>query len=300
MQEKIGILLFLAVLYAGCDYTPIIIKHVAHTQSLNIVSTISPPPVKLANDTSLYRVRISPRFSIFSNSNITGNTGTHTSVDANGNFQVDTVMNNGSSYFVPRDIANKYVFLGNNVFWKLQQFSSSIDIDFNAKKNAVFSLGTNYAWAENQTRYGWSMGVANYLPFKNDNLRGRIEAGIKFQKVSYNINYIIETKNDYPVSDYVEYHNKSNESTRMNFYTTIMLNTARKDWKYNYFFQFGLFGNPVASTDSPTLSGATPGVIFDDGNNNQFLVGIQVLFIPYRNLNTQKLILPFVQYDWNL
>ncbi|MBS4027506.1 MAG: hypothetical protein KGZ58_02620 [Ignavibacteriales bacterium] len=292
--------IIIAGIVSGCGPMNTIERYV-FVQSLEATSPISTPPVKLSYDTTYLRIRISPRVSILSQSQFTANTGNHTLVDINGGFQVDSTS-------TPRTNQNIYEFKGNNLFWRTPQFSASLDIDANADKHLAFSFGTNYCQVQNQKQFSWSGGFGYYLPYRTDVFRGRFEAGLKFQKSTYAIEYIKETILRSPygniVSDKVRFYRESVSISNLNYYASLVFNSARRDWKYNYFFQLTFFGNSVANTEamdfSPTITGLTPGIILDGGNDNQLLFGVQLLLIPYRSLNSQTLFLPFVQYDWNL
>jgi len=146
----IAFVIVVAVAASGCT-----VRETVYLQELHTRNAVSQPPIHLNVGDSERYVHLSPRVSVSSPREITGDL-------------------EGSGPFKTTD---------RNLRWSVPASSFAVDLDWKMSPHLSLTAGVNYANERNEGFWGGNLGLG--LLFGGENIAGRLDGGIQLQAISY-------------------------------------------------------------------------------------------------------------------
>ena len=232
------LLLLIALIFAGCAD----IQQTIYLQNAEINGPINNPPIYISDHRN--GITVSPWLSYNSHNLIVGKTE-HTQVNANGVYQVDTIMDGGQISYRPSS-ANKYGCTGNNVKWNIPDVKGGVDIDL-PLSSTISMLGSfNYSSHNLYQIVGGSLGFGFYSVKKSDAIRFNI--GCTIQQFQYDASSVVISTID-PVfgKSYtqVDFFHDIDKKSNLNFFGNLTYNTVSTDMPINFFFSLAFFSQTL-------------------------------------------------------
>jgi len=302
------------------------IDQTTYLQEATVVSPIHQPPLHLATQEGKNALTVSPYVSNTVRGSLSGYIPSHTKVNSDGVFQVDTLTDPfGGQYLRETPGANTYPFKGNNFSWSAEVPVVGVDLDL-AWKWAAIGAGIRYGASDEGSLYGGTIGIGF---FDVGSAMGfRAEGGIVWQMSHFRAtSVVVTTERIYPFSGQstsLGIYEDEETKTRLSWYVSAMLNTTF-DFPIGAFIQ-GSFSEqslfsytPSAhltttpfllfpAVDEETEVSATlttlmlsPGLFVRLSDRLRLLAGVRIPYIGSGEISSgEQPLIPFVQVDFIL
>ncbi len=312
--------LFSLNLFYGCGT----IKQDVYLQNVEVSGPINQPPLAITKDLKAGTLTISPKIYFYNTRRVTAQVNSHTKVDQDGVFQVDTIFNNNGSFYYKASGADSIEFKGSNLEWNFPAFSTGLQLDACITNHFALNGSINLAIQDHEKILNGSLGMGF---FTEKNGKGvRFDVGILWQSFYYDASsVVITTQQDIfgnNTNSQAEFFRDQNKSHFLNFYGRLTLNSANQNSIFDYFFSLSYFGQrlmtftpasinpayypgyiiesaPGTETDVTTsFIGLLPGLIANLGVGSKLDIGINVLQeLEFNKASRSLYIVPMVQYD---
>jgi len=330
---NINFIIIVAVLLYGCTTQETVKTTTIYLQEIELSGPINQSPIHISDSSETPSITFSPRFSYSVQNSVEGKIEGHTLVNGNGVFEIDTVFNpNGTiNHYEEVQGANRYQYKGNNLQWNIPSVTAGIDIDLKLSRNFALFGGVNYTNNNNKSLWGGNFGLGVYGASKKG-MAFRLDAGAHVQSISYDAYTIesVEITGPSATDEYVIFYHDVDESTNLNPFIILTINSCYPDWIFNFFVNAGYSCQTLADFEPKEpdenyydeldpfysyreivydLRGEstigffhlTPGLIFNFGEYTRLLVGTRFYFITELNEASSSLfILPMMQVDFSL
>jgi hypothetical protein len=186
-MKFIPLILLSFFLLTGCANE--VIKDTIYLQNAKINAPVSQLPVFLTTSDSSSIFVVRPRIFIGNNNTYSSRVSGHSNVNFNGEFQVDTIMQDGRYSYIESPGANRYTFKGENYELNTTSLNIGFDADISISKSFIISGGLNFSNINQTTLRNWrgGIGLRNYSrPYGL-----RFDAGVSWQEVQYDVQSII-------------------------------------------------------------------------------------------------------------
>lgn len=277
-------LLLGAAILSGCATRSV------YLQDMRFDGPMGYPPLFITNEEHKEGdVRIVPRVTVSGSQTVDGRADGHSGVNARGMFQVDTVTSNGTTRYYERPGVNKEKFEGNNFHWKPASVAASLDIEYMFNNSMSITGGASYASSSLHSYLGASIGFG--LAFRSKSLGGRFDAGVQWNSIYYDIDYVVTTTPfSFGTSDTeVRFFNRSGKSFQPNYFLAFTLNTVIPSSPVQAYLQLAITRQTLATFDAPVAffessrvhqSGSffivTPGLTLDVSSGTRLVAGIRL------------------------
>jgi hypothetical protein len=326
-------IIVIIVLLYGCTTQETVKTTTVYLQEMELTGPINQSPIHISDSSDTPAITFSPRFSYSIEKSVDGKIAGHTLVNQNGVFEIDTVFNSDGTINHYEEVpgANRYTYKGNNLFWNIPAVTAGLDIDFKITRNFALFGGVNYTNDNNISLWGGNFGLGVYGASKKG-LAFRLDAGAHIQSISYDAYTIesVEITGPSATDDYVIFYHDVDESTNLNPFINLTINSCYPDWIFNFFVNAGYSWQTLADFEPKEpdedyyneldpfysyreivydLRGEstigffhfTPGLIFNFGDYTQLLIGSRFYFISELNEASSSLfIMPMMQFDFTL
>ena len=305
-----------------------------YLQEIELTGPINQSPIHITDSTNAPSITISPRLSYGTPTSVDGKISGHTLVNQDGYFQIDTVFNPDGTinHYQESPGANRYQYKENNLFWEMPSVNASLDIDLKLTRNFSLFGGVNYSSVNNQSLWGGNFGLGLFGISQNA-IAFRVDIGAHIQSIAYDAYTIesVEITGPSGSSDYVIFYHDIDQTSHINPFINLTLNSASPDWIFNFFVNAGYSWQTLADFEPEEpddnyyddeffpyysyreivydLRGETtigffhftPGLIFNFGDYTRLLVGSRFYFITQLDqASTTLFILPMMQVDFTL
>ncbi len=318
----LGLIPVISFLLAGCSS----VTQTIYLQNVDVSGPLNQPPIEVMSHPGS-TFTISPRLSMNGRRFLSGNVESHSSVNENNVYQVDTIFNNDGTKSYKISDSNTHEFKGDNMQWNIPQVSAGLDMDIQLSNAFAITGGLSYAADNNRDYFGGTIGIGLF------ELKGtrafRFDAGIIWQNLYYDAASIVVTKeynssSGYTVKDVSFFRDKGNLNS-VNPYLSFTYNSAVQNSPINFFVSLGFFtqtvvsfnpdnydpdysfwGNSLKVNDERGGSMAafltlTPGLILNFGMNGEILVGAKILHeSSIGNTKQSTFLSPTVQFNFHL
>ncbi len=285
----------------------------AYLQSMNVETNPIRHSIRITENREKNDVIIRPYFSLDNNKMLKTNNDQHTKVDASGVYVVEE--NIGQNYMTENGGINTFDFNGENLFWRIPNWQGGIDIDFAASNSFALTGGFNLSNINERYLMDENIGIAFFK--ESESWAWRFDANLKYTEAANHYQFaLVESKFiSSGESRKVYLINEENKNDFWNFAFLYTVNSRRRDWPLNYFFNFGIgwqtFYDLNIDTKSWYLSGTyskndlsynlnyltfTAGLYKNVSENGRFVLGIR--FTKYNDRDGRLFIPDMIfQYD---
>jgi hypothetical protein len=254
----------ICVALAGCTVTQTVTL-----QDVQTTSPIAAPPVRVTYDAQPNQFTITPHLSLPSKKNVTG---------------ILEITNEGVHSAQQSDSAN--------FAWTIPGATGGVNIDYVFSRHMSLAFGMSLSSFGNQTYGGWTAGVGIFN--EKENGAFRFDFGLQSTPVMYRATSMVITTVNEENPDTVMCFDKGEESY-LNFYGALTMNTTRKSWPVNLFFNAFItkqrfidytphssltlneFGSEQV-TASHWIAGVTPGLFITMMDDVRLVVGERIIF----------------------
>lgn len=258
-----------------------------YLQDLRSESPLVLPPVHVAADSIADTFRFSPRVTFNTRSGISGRIDGHSLVGPRGVYEVDSAASPSGMTYHEKSSVNTYQFRGKNLVWDTPKFQVGLDMEYAVSKN--FALTGFVEYARNTETDFLSMGAGMALLFGQGAIGGRLEGGLLFRDVGYNVRYVITSKSDFSSVTDVYFRSEIRKDRFVNLYGSLTLNTRSSTSLVNALLSVGLSGGSLVSfsVNSPsggsagnveggaTILSVSPGIFVNLGGGTRFLTCVR-------------------------
>ena len=314
-------LFVLSLFLTGCTT----VTQTIYLQNVDVSGPVNQPPVGVMSNTGS-TLTISPKFSYNGRNYLSGNVDSHSSVNENNVYAIDTIHNPDGTHSYKISESNIYDYKGDNLKWNIPQLSAGLDMDVQLSKAFALTAGLSYASDKNRDYFGGTIGIG--LFDLTDTRSFRFDAGIIWQNLYYDAQSIVVTKeynssSGYTVQD-VSFFRDRNKLNTFNPYLSFTYNSASRNTPVNFFLSLGFFTQTVVSFDPDnydpdysfwghyitvkdergesmaTFLTFTPGVILSFGGNSDVVIGARIIHENSMNSNQSTFLTPMVQINFHL
>ncbi len=280
-----------SVIQWGCVST----RPVVLARSVDITGPIHEVPVRVTDGSMKGQLRLTPHIEFSGRKSLDGTTGLNndTNLERYGNYDSTS-----------------------NVYWTLPSYVAGLSLDYGLSEAVSLSAGATYTDMNGNKSYEWDGGMA--VCFQDRILGGRLEVGVQWQDISYNVildryDLISYSSTDGSTVRYLYSIDRYGRYLTANFYCDFVLNTKVESSPVNGFVRAGYGVTSILSNDmlratedgdiatSVGFFSLTPGLFFDITKWNRLLVGCD--FISPAGMtgsNPRWLIMPLVQVDFTI
>lgn len=273
-----------------------------YLQNVDVYGPLNQTPIEvMSHPGSTFTV--SPRFSYNGRKYHSGNVDSHSTVNENNIYQIDSVYNPDGTRSYKISDSNIYEFKGDNLTWNLPQVTAGLDMDIQLSKAFAVTGGLSYSSDKSRDYFGGTIGIGLFE--LTETRAFRFDAGLIWQNLYYDAASIVVTEehnssSGYTVKDVSFFRDKDNFST-INPYFSFTYNSAAQNSPINFFASIGFFTQTVVSFDPnnydpnysfwgnsltvkdergesmATFLTFTPGLILNLGTNSEIVVGARIL-----------------------
>jgi hypothetical protein len=288
-RMTIIIVLALAMASPGCT-----VRETVYLQELHSRNAVSQPPIHLNVGDSAQYLYLSPRVTITSPRELTG--------DLEG--------------------SGPYKTTERNLRWTIPASSFALDLDWKLSPGLAISAGANYSNEKQKGLWGGNLGLG--LLFNGEDIAGRLDGGIQLQGISYEAAsvVVVETQPWFSSStdQYVGYFLDVGRSSAINLYVSLTLNTKASQSPVNGYAQIAVGSQNFADfrpthqqiimpfvdlsyTDARVQSSSTyvmfsPGLYFSLSPTLRLLVGARLAWqLEVAKSSPGMLVIPTMQCD---
>lgn len=313
-----GINLFLV----GCSS----VTQTIYLQNVDVSGPLNQPPIEVMSQPGS-TFTVSPKLSLNGRQYLSGNVESHSTVNENNVYQIDTIFNSDGTKSYKISGSNVYDYKGDNMKWNIPQFAAGLDMDIKLSNSFAFTGGLSYSGDSNRDYFGGTLGIGIFE--LKENRAFRFDAGIIWQNLYYDAASIVVTKeynssSGYTVKDVSFFRDKGNLNT-VNPYLSFTYNSAVQNSPINFFVSLGFFTQTVVSFDPnnydpdysfwghsltvkdkrgesmATFLTLTPGLILNFGMNGEIVVGAKILHEnSIGNTKQSTFLSPTVQFNFHL
>jgi len=287
-----------AILMIWCaGFTGCTITDTVYLQELNTTTPVNQPPIHLNAEDRDTWFHVSPRVSYSPSRLVTGN------IEGSG----------------------PYKTTDKNLRWNIPAASYAIDVDWRVTRLLAFTGGMNYGKAGAEGFWGGNAGLG--LLFGGGTIAGRLDAGVHFQRVSYEAASVVETDilnlfSPQSTKTVGYFLDEGNAGTTA-LYGALTLNTRAPESLVNGYLQLAVGGQNVAdfnpsqqylvapyvdviSTDARVQSSSTylmlsPGLYFNLSEGVRLMTGVRLAWeLDIEDPSPAMLVLPMVQCEFSL
>ncbi len=251
-QLLLIVLLYFAYLFTGCSSSD------AYLQSMDVETNPIRHSIRITENRQKHDIILKPYFNFNNNKTLKTNNDQHTKVNETGEYELQTVP--GQNYFLETEGINTNDFTGQNLFWNIPNWQGGIDIDFAASNSFALTGGFNLSKINERYLMDENIGIAFFK--ESESWAWRFDAILKYTEAANAFQFALvegksiargETRKVYLVND-----DTKNEFWNIAFLYTV--NSRRRDWPLNYFFNFGIgwqtFYDLNVDTESLNLLGS--------------------------------------------
>ena len=234
-------LLIISVILTGCTT----ITQTTYLQNVEITGPINPPPIKVIDGQKAGDITLSTSFSFNQTNKSNANTGTHTKVNSQGIYQIDTVKDGTSIWYAPSG-NDTYDFEGKNLLWNLPEFSFTVNSAICISNHVDFSAGLNFVNQDHRSLIGGNAGFGFFT--EKENSAFRLNVGILWQQLYYYATSAVITEYKPAFSSSkteVYFYKDQDKTTSWNPYVSLTYNSTMKDFPLNFFLNLGFFGETI-------------------------------------------------------
>jgi hypothetical protein len=290
-----GLSVVLGLSYSGCT-----VKDTIYLQDVSVSGPVSQPAVHINDGAKAGDVCVSTR----------GSVGNERTVDGH----VD-----GS------DGANRYATRYMNLSWNLPRSYFGADFDFTLSRGVALAIGIDYSTIHDKSFLGGNTGLG--FLFHGEVVSGRFDVGIQLQNLDYDSRTVVEHEvtalfSSSTSTDTIYFHDIGN-STLLDYYFSLTINSNRHDWPVNFLAQISLSKQSLTdyrpstqiingpfithiivdtrAQSSATFLMMTPGIYINLGNSTRMLAGLRIAKEVELTAGTPDIILmPLLQFDIKL
>jgi hypothetical protein len=215
--------------------------------------------------------------------------------------------------------------------WSIPSVTAALDVDVKLSRTFALFGGVNYSSENNKSLWGGNFGLGIYGVSKK-NIAVRLDIGAHIQTIAYDAYTVksVEITGPNAYDDYVIFYHDVDETSHLNPFINLTLNSCSPDWIFNFFINTGYSWQTLADFEPKEkdddyydeyyyydhyreivydLRGEstigvfhfTPGLIFNFGSYTKLLVGSRFYFISQLNdASPSLIILPMMQVDFTL
>ncbi len=309
-QLALSSLILLVYLFTGCT------SNEAYLQTMNVETNPIRHSIRITENRQKNDIIIRPYFSFDKSTTLKTNNDQHTKVNNLGEFEINKVSN--QTYYTESGGINTFEFNSENLFWNIPKWQGGVDIDFAASNSFALTGGFDLSNINERYIMDENIGIAFFK--EAESWAWRFDANLKYTEAANTYQFALveskiissgESRRVYLVNDDIK-------NNFWNFAFLYTVNSRRRDWPLNYFFNFGIgwqtFYDLNIDTKSWQLSGTyshndlgynlnyltfSAGLYKNVLDNGRFVFGIR--FTKY-NDKDGRLFIPdmILQYDFVL
>ena len=224
--------IFIINLFISCSSSD------AYLQNMNVEANPILQSIRITENRKKNDIIVKPYLSFNNNKTLKTNNDQHTYVNNAGEFEIHKI--NGQDYYNESGGINTYEYNGENLFWNLPDWQGGMDVDFAASNYFALTGGFNLSKINERYLMDENIGIAFFK--ESESWAWRFDANLKYTEVANTYQFALvesksissgETRRVYLVND----------KTKDNFWNFAFLytvNSRRRDWPLNYFFNFGI------------------------------------------------------------
>lgn len=320
------IYLFIFAVFSLALYGCFTVEQTIYLQDVNVTGPLNQPPLQVTtrNKTA---ITITPKISFNNRKYISGNVESHTTVNDNGIYQIDTIFNSDGSRSYRISDENNRPFSGENLRWNIAQVNAGLDMDFQLSNGFALTAGISYAGDKERDYFGGTIGFGLFK--LNESGALRFDAGIIWQNMYYDAATVVVSEvrdiwSGYTSTD-ISFFRDEARSRSINPYFSLTYNSAFSESPVNFLISLGFFtqtvlsfepqtydpqyyfwGNSVTVSDRRGESMAsfitfTPGIIFSFGTGGEIVAGARILHENVIGNSKQSTFLsPVIQFNFHL
>lgn len=265
---------------------------------------LNPPPIRITKDKSAGTITLSPRLTLNTIPEVSGNIGTRK--------YLNTVHD------------SLFPYETKNLFWNVAKYSFGLDFDVAITNSFAIAGGLNLSTVNQNTLIGGSIGIAMYQ--EKNGMAARFDAGILVQELYYEAKTVVVTTIDpiwgSPTTDVFYYYDKD-KNAGIDLYAMLTFNSTMRDFPVNFFLNLSYFSqtildfNPRTQTDlrylflgiektiedargeaSSSFLSASPGIFLELTEWSRLVLGARILYdIGLDSSSKDLFILPVIQFD---
>ncbi len=232
MKSIILISILLLIIFSGCGTTT------PQIQSVHLYGAGNRNTIKITKDESQDDLTIRFNLSMNRDKVTSALVEGHSNVNKDGIFEVEPVE--GEEYFIEKAGVNVNKFEGDNFHWRLPEFQTNFELEYNFFSNAAIYGGASYARSVGYDLYGYNFGIGFFREENNWAIRFDIAGTIN--DMIAEVEYIrVENK---PLTDNntrkVYLFDQFSKEKYLNMNLGLTINTRNSDWFVNGFLSYTL------------------------------------------------------------
>lgn len=286
------------ILLSGC-----VVKEEIFLQNVDVEGSVLQPPVHIVDASTEKRTfHVSPHILVNTQRSLT------TSLDRQYRGQIPDTLED---------------FNRTGLQWNLPSMKLGFDLDYAISDNVALTGGFATSFTRGRQLLGGYGGLGLYSV--DTSMSFRLDVGIQYNQMSYRSATVLARSTTFggsSANDTVHFHDRGYDSN-VNFFVSMTFNTANPAQRINYFLQLGVSPQTLTSftpeesvyygtgityalsdqraESSVLLLSATPGVYFTVGQLHSVVLGMRVLKeVLSESSRPGVLLIPMVQFDWNL
>ena len=124
-----------------------------YLQNVDVSGPLNQPPIVVVSHPGS-TFTVSPRFSYNGRKYLSGNVDSHSTINENNIYQIDTVYNPDGTRSYKISDSNIYEFKGDNLTWNLPQVTAGLDMDIQLSKAFAVTGGLSYSSDKSRDYFG--------------------------------------------------------------------------------------------------------------------------------------------------
>lgn len=243
---SLAAVIIFSLLLCGC-YT---VEQTIYLQDVNVSGPLNQPPLEVTTQNKS-AITITPRFSFNNRQYLSGNVENHTTVNENGVYQIDTIINSDGTRNYQISDANNQPFKGDNLRWDITQLHAGLDMDFRLSSGFALTAGISYSGNDSRDYFGGTVGFGLFKLRENGAIR--FDAGIIWQNMYYEAATVVVSEvrdiwSGYTSTD-ISFFRDREKSRSVNPYFSLTYNSAYPESPVNFLLSLGFFTQTVVSIE---------------------------------------------------
>lgn len=296
---------FLSFAAPGCAVEDV------YLQNLRADGPVTLPPVHVTTDSMAMKLRFSPRISWNNRTGITGRIDGHSLVNSRGVYEVDSSVFPSGTVYRENPNVNTSQFRGKNLEWNTPQVQVGLDMEY-AVSNG-FALTGFVEYSRNTQTDFLAMGAGMAVLFGKGEIGGRLEGGVLYRDVSYDLQYVVTSRVGFSSTPDVYFRSERRKDQTVNVYGALTLNTKSPTSLVNGLLSLALSGGSLISMGVPsptggsagdvqggsTLLSVSPGIFIDIGREVRFLTCVRfVVPLGVEDAAPSSFIMPMAKFEF--
>ncbi len=303
-------LIFIVYLFTGCSSSD------AYLQNMNVETNPIRHSIRITENRQKNDIILRPYFNFNSNKTLKTNNDQHTKVNDVGEYLIEKSVD--QNYYTESGGINIYDFSGENLFWNIPNWQGGVDVDFAASNTFALTGGFNLSNINDRYLMDENVGIAFFK--ESESWAWRFDANLKYTEAANTYQFALVESKTITTGETRKVYllNEKTKNSFWNFAFLYTVNSRRRDWPLNYFFNFGIgwqtFYDLNVDTKSWNLFGSysnndlsynlnylsfSTGIYKNILDSGRLVLGIR--FTKYNDIDG-RLFIPdmIVQYDFTL